>query len=168
MIACICRGSLLAARSKVVAGRRMTGFNDNGSYPELVVQPDAEVAGAIWVQDAQVVVDHNLVTLPHPRYSAAFSSAIVEALRGRISEARDPLMSNRDDVPALPSKVSVAISINGNLRELIFFHGPLFSTSFARNFSSPARRRGAIMGSVVPALCSSMACASIRALLLRS
>ena len=86
-----------------------------------------------------------------------------------ISEARDPLMSNRADVPALPSKVSVAISINGNLREFgIFFHGQLLSTSFARNFSSPARRRGAIMGSVVPALCSSMACASIRALLLRS
>ena len=91
VIACICRGSLLAARSKVVAGRRMTGFNDSGSYPELVVQPDAEVAGAIWVQDAPVVVDHNLVTSPHPRYSAAFSSAIVEALRGRISEARNPL-----------------------------------------------------------------------------
>jgi protease I len=46
VIACICRGSMLAARSKVVAGRRMTGFNDSVSYPELVVQPDAEAAGA--------------------------------------------------------------------------------------------------------------------------
>jgi deglycase len=52
VIACICRGSMLAARSKVVAGRRMTGFNDSASYPELVVQPDAEAAGATWVQDA--------------------------------------------------------------------------------------------------------------------
>ncbi len=83
VIACICRGSLLAARSKVVAGHRMTGFNDSVSYPELVVQPDAEAAGATWVQDAPVVVDRNLVTSPHPRYSAAFSAAIVEALRGK-------------------------------------------------------------------------------------
>src|SRR5262249_557322 len=39
VVACICRGSMLAARSRVVAGRRMTGFNDSASYPELVVQP---------------------------------------------------------------------------------------------------------------------------------
>ncbi len=83
VIACVCRGSMLAARSKVVAGRRMTGFNDSMSYPELVVQPDAEAAGATWVQDAPVVVDRNLVTSPHPRYSVAFSAAIVEALRGK-------------------------------------------------------------------------------------
>jgi protease I len=81
VIACICRGSMLAARSKVVAGHRMTGFNDSGSYPELVVQPDAEAAGATWVRDAPVVVDRNLVTSPHPRHSTAFSAAIVEALR---------------------------------------------------------------------------------------
>jgi len=74
---------MLAARSRVVAGRRMTGFNDSASYPELVVEPDAEAAGATWVQDAAVVADGNLVTSPHPRYSAAFSAAIVEALRGK-------------------------------------------------------------------------------------
>jgi deglycase len=83
VIACICRGSLLAARSKVVAGLRMTGFNDSLAYPDLVVQPDAEAAGATWVQDAPVVVDRNLVTSPHPRHSAAFSAAIVEALSGK-------------------------------------------------------------------------------------
>jgi putative intracellular protease/amidase len=83
VIACICRGSLLAARSKVVAGHRMTGFNDSVSYPELVVQPDAEAAGATWVQDAPVVVDRNLVTSPHPRHSAAFAAAIVAALRDK-------------------------------------------------------------------------------------
>src|SRR5215467_11343129 len=84
VIACICRGSMLAARSKVVAGRRMTGFNDSISFPELVVQPDAEAAGATWVQDAPVVVDRNLVTSPHPRYSAAFSAAIVQALLDKV------------------------------------------------------------------------------------
>jgi len=61
----------------------MTGFNDSVSYPELVVQPDAEAAGATWVQYAAVVVDGKLVTSPHPRHSAAFSAAIVEALGGR-------------------------------------------------------------------------------------
>ena len=80
VIACICRGSLLAARSKVVAGHRMTGFNDSVSYPELVVQPDAEAAGATWVQDAPVVVDRNLVTSPHPRHSAAFSPRVIPRL----------------------------------------------------------------------------------------
>ena len=79
VIACVCRGSVLAARAKVVAGRRMTGINDAVSYPELVVQPDAETAGATWVQDAPVVADGNLVTSPHPRHSAAFSAAIVAA-----------------------------------------------------------------------------------------
>jgi putative intracellular protease/amidase len=71
---------MVAARSKVVAGRRMAGFND--SVPELVVQPDAEAAGATWVQDAPGVVDRNLVTSPHPHYAAALSAAIVEVLRG--------------------------------------------------------------------------------------
>jgi putative intracellular protease/amidase len=68
-----------AARSKVVASRRMTGFNDGIFYPDLVVQPEA--AGPLWVQDAPVVVDGNLVTSPQLRHFAAFSAAIVEALR---------------------------------------------------------------------------------------
>jgi protease I len=85
VIACICRGSLLAARSGVVMGRRMTGFNDRETYPDLVVQPDAEAAGATWIQDAPVVVDRNLVTSPHPRHSAEFAAAILEVLR------KDPL-----------------------------------------------------------------------------
>jgi putative intracellular protease/amidase len=74
---------MLAARSRVVGGRRMTGFNDTVSYPDLVVQPDAEAAGATWVQDAAVVADGNLVTSPHPRHSTAFSAAIVQALRSK-------------------------------------------------------------------------------------
>lgn len=81
VVACICRGSMLAARSGVVKGRRMTGFNDGELYPDLVVQPDAEVAGATWVQEAAVVVDGNLVTSPHPRHAAEFSAAVIEALR---------------------------------------------------------------------------------------
>ena len=81
VIAGICRGSLLAARSNVVSGKQMTGFDDAQTYPDLVVRPTAEAAGATWIQDAPVVVDGNLITSPHPRYSAEFSAAIVDALR---------------------------------------------------------------------------------------
>src|SRR5262249_51371192 len=79
VIAWICRGSMLAARSKIVMGRRMTGFNDGVSFPDLVVKPDAEAAGATWVQDAPVIVDRNLITSPHPRHSTVFSAAINSA-----------------------------------------------------------------------------------------
>jgi protease I len=81
IIAGICRGSLLAAKSGVVSGRRMTGFDDAETYPDLVVQPDAEAAGATWIHGAAVVVDENLVTSPHPRFSAEFSQSVIRALQ---------------------------------------------------------------------------------------
>ena len=67
--------AMLAARSRVVAGRRMTEFNDSVSFLDLVVQPDAEGAGATWVRDAAIVADGNLVTSAQPRHFAAFSAA---------------------------------------------------------------------------------------------
>jgi protease I len=82
VIAAICRGTLLAALSNVVSGKQMTGFNDAATYPDLVVRPAAEAAGATWIQDAPVVVDGNLITSPHPRFSNEFAAAIVDALRG--------------------------------------------------------------------------------------
>jgi hypothetical protein len=72
---------MLAARSRVVAGRRMTEFNDSVSFLDLVVQPDAEGAGATWVQDAAVVADGNQVTSAQPRHFAAFSA--LQVLRGK-------------------------------------------------------------------------------------
>ncbi len=79
MLASICRGSLLLAKSDVVSGKRMTGFNDSKQYPDLVVQPHAEAAGAKWI-DAPVVTDGNLVTSPHPDQVAAFNSAMLALL----------------------------------------------------------------------------------------
>src|SRR5262245_12026006 len=79
MLAAICRGSLLLAKSDVVNGKRMTGFNDAKQYPDLVVQPHAEAAGAKWV-DAPVVIDGNLVTSPHPDVAANFSNAMLSFL----------------------------------------------------------------------------------------
>jgi protease I len=80
MLASICRGSLLLAKSDVVNGKRMTGFNDARQYPDLVVQPHAEAAGAKWI-DAPVVTDGNLVTSPHPDEVAAFNDAMLSFLR---------------------------------------------------------------------------------------
>jgi len=79
MLASICRGSLLLAKSGVVNGKRMTGFNDAKQFPDLVVQPHAEAAGAKWV-DAPVVTDGNLITSPHPDEVAAFNSAMLSFL----------------------------------------------------------------------------------------
>jgi protease I len=76
VIAAICRGSLLLARSDVVRNRRLTGFNLTDQYPDLAVQPEAEAAGATWVS-APVVVDGNLITSPHPDEAAAFTEAIL-------------------------------------------------------------------------------------------
>src|SRR5260370_884064 len=42
-------------------GRRITGFNLTDQYPDLAVQPEAEAAGATWV-NAAVVMDGNLIT----------------------------------------------------------------------------------------------------------
>jgi len=68
VIAAICRGSLLLARSDVVRNRRITGFDPTDQYPDLAVQPEAEAAGATWVS-APVVVDGNLIYLAASRRS---------------------------------------------------------------------------------------------------
>jgi|SRR5215211_1687255 len=80
MLAAICRGPLLLATSSVVDGKRMTGFNDANRYPDRVVQPHAEAAGAIWI-DAPVVIDGNLVTSPHPDEADAFNEAMLAFLK---------------------------------------------------------------------------------------
>jgi protease I len=79
VIAAICRGSLLLVRADVVRGRRITGFNLVDQYPDLALQPEAEAAGAIWV-NAPVVVEGNLITSPHPDESTAFTEAVLLSL----------------------------------------------------------------------------------------
>jgi protease I len=76
LIASICRGSLLVARSGVAMGRHITGFHLASEYPELIIQPIVEKYGGIWCDDAPVVVDGNLVSSRHPNDMAHFSSAI--------------------------------------------------------------------------------------------
>ena len=60
-------------------GRRITGFNLVDQYPDLALQPEAEAAGATWL-NAPVVIEGNLITSPHPDQTAAFTGAILSSL----------------------------------------------------------------------------------------
>ena len=79
VIAAMCRGSLLLVKSDIVRGRRITGFNLVDQYPDLALQPEAEAAGATWL-NAPVVIEGNLITSPHPDQTAAFTGAILSSL----------------------------------------------------------------------------------------
>ena len=45
MVASICRGSLLTARSGIARGRRVTGFHLADQFPDLVIRPIVEASG---------------------------------------------------------------------------------------------------------------------------
>jgi deglycase len=76
LIASICRGSLLTARSGIVKGRQLTGFHLASQYPDLVIRPVVEEYGGIWIEDKPVVVDMNLISSRHPSDIEHFISAI--------------------------------------------------------------------------------------------
>ena len=46
LVASICRGSLLVARSGIAEGRHLTGFHLASEYPDLVIRPIVEKYGA--------------------------------------------------------------------------------------------------------------------------
>ena len=66
LVASICRGSLLVAKSGIAKGRHLTGFHLDKEFPELVLRPIVEQYGGIWVDDKPVVVDGNLISSRHP------------------------------------------------------------------------------------------------------
>jgi protease I len=85
MIACICRGALLAANSGVVRGRHITGFVGDDQLSaekqrELAVEPAVIGQGGIWEKNKQVVVDGNFISSRHPKDMRYFVEAIVEYL----------------------------------------------------------------------------------------
>jgi deglycase len=84
LVACICRGTLLAANAGIVRGRRLTGFVGDSAlsaeqYNELAVEPTVVACGGIW-ENRKVVVDGNFVSSRHPRDSKFFVGAIVQYL----------------------------------------------------------------------------------------
>src|SRR5919201_5696098 len=61
MVACICRGTLLAANAGIVRGRHITGFVGDSEltaeqYKELAVEPTVVSNGGIW-ENREVVID---------------------------------------------------------------------------------------------------------------
>jgi protease I len=76
LVASICRGSLLVAKSGVAKGRRITGFHLADEFPDLVIRPAVEACGGIWVEDQPAVVDRNLISSRHPDDVARFTAAI--------------------------------------------------------------------------------------------
>lgn len=76
LVASICRGSLLTAKSGIAKGRRITGFHLAEQFPDLVIRPAVEASGGIWVEDQPAVVDGNLITARHPDDMTAFIAAV--------------------------------------------------------------------------------------------
>ncbi|QSQ57333.1 type 1 glutamine amidotransferase domain-containing protein [Xanthomonas translucens] len=70
-VAAICHGPWLLAESGLVRDKQVT------SWPS--VKTDLSNAGARW-QDAEVVVDGNLITSRKPDYIPAFAAAVAKAL----------------------------------------------------------------------------------------
>jgi protease I len=87
LIAPICRGTLLVAKSGIVKNRRVTGFHLHEQYPDLVVQPTVEEFGGIWSDDQPVVVDENLISSRHPDDVPQFAAAIRAWLLNRVEQA---------------------------------------------------------------------------------
>jgi protease I len=81
LIAPICRGTLLVAKSGIVKNRRITGFHLREQFPELVVQTTVEQCGGIWSDDQPVVIDGNLISSRHPDDMPHFAAAIRDWLR---------------------------------------------------------------------------------------
>jgi protease I len=72
LVAAICHGPWVLCSAHVLKGRKATSF--------FAIKDDVVNAGAIW-EDAEVVVDRNLVTSRKPEDLPAFSRACIEVLR---------------------------------------------------------------------------------------
>jgi protease I len=71
LVAAICHGPWVLCSAHVLKGRKATSF--------FAIKDDVENAGAIW-QDAEVVVDRNLVTSRKPDDLPAFCQACLAVL----------------------------------------------------------------------------------------
>ena len=75
IVAAICHGPWMLASAEVVAGKTVTCFS--------AIKDDLVHAGATY-QDAEVVVDGNLITSRKPADLPAFLNAIITALGGEV------------------------------------------------------------------------------------
>lgn len=79
LVAAICHGPWVLCSAEVLRGRRATSF--------FAIKDDVVHAGAEW-QDAEVVVDRNLVTSRQPEDLPAFCRACIDVLNSARSRAR--------------------------------------------------------------------------------
>ena len=77
IVAAICHGPWLLVEADAVDGRRVTGFTS--------IRTDLENAGAE-VEEAEVVVDGNLITSRKPDDIPAFNRAIITALEAELAD----------------------------------------------------------------------------------
>ena len=73
LVAAICHGGWVLCSAKILKGRKATSF--------FAIRDDMEHAGALW-QDAEVVVDRNLVTSRKPEDLPAFCRESIKVLQG--------------------------------------------------------------------------------------
>ena len=74
VVAAICHGPWMLCSTKLIKGRKLTGF--------FAIRDDVENAGAIW-EDASCVRDENLVTSRTPDDLPAFMQGIFEAMEAQ-------------------------------------------------------------------------------------
>jgi protease I len=84
LVAAICHAGWMLAEADIVRGRRTTSVAN--------IRTDLINAGANW-QDAEVVIDRNIVTSREPKDLPAFGEAIVETLVALKSGAREPALT---------------------------------------------------------------------------
>jgi protease I len=83
LVASICRGSLLVAKSGIARGRHLTGFHLAQEFPDLIIRPIVEENGGIWSDDKPVVIDANLISSRHPNDIEYFTEGIRQWLSKR-------------------------------------------------------------------------------------
>lgn len=88
LVASICRGSLLVAKSGIIKGRHLTGFHLESEFPDLVIRPIVEENGGIWSDDKPVVTDANLISSRHPNDIEHFIEAIRQWMSKRSKTAK--------------------------------------------------------------------------------
>jgi protease I len=93
-VAAICHGPWLLASSGAIRGRRLTSFWHDG------VPEDVRAAGGLW-QDADVVVDGNLVTSRWPPDLPVFTRAMMAMVDAYMTAGRPD--GTRTEVPAASS-----------------------------------------------------------------
>ena len=78
-VAAICHGPWLLVSADLVRGRRLTSYWHDGVPEEIIA------AGGIW-EDQPVVVDGNLVSARWPADLPAFTSQMMQLVRGRVPD----------------------------------------------------------------------------------